>query len=524
MAGEFAVRMKGITKIFNGVKANDSIDFNLREGSIHGLLGENGAGKTTLMNILYGLYKQEEGTIDVYGKEETISSPVDAIALGIGMVHQHFMLARPLTVVENVMLGKKSRRGFLLDTKRTAEELRVLSDKYKMGIDPYSRIWQLSVGEQQRVEILTALYMGARVLILDEPTAVLTPQETEVFFETLRQMRDDGKSIILITHKLEEIISIVDEVTVLRDGKLIGSRLVDEKVTKDDLSRMMVGRDVLFDFPEIEKEPGGVRLRVDAVSADNDKGLCALNGISLEIREGEILGLAGVDGNGQKELCEVLTGLRRATAGKITVNGEDYTNQQPSFYIGRHVSYIPEDRHAQGLAMTWSLKNNLILKRLDDPAYKSHGLLSEKKINENWEKEQKNFQIKAIDGEQESRMLSGGNQQKVILAREIGSDPDILIANQPTRGLDIGASEYVRSRILEVRNQGTAVLLVSADLEEILQLSDRIAVIYGGQLMGILDRGADLMTIGSMMMGKKIEEAENMSGIFRDELRKEVKA
>ena len=504
----FVVEMKGITKIFNGVKANDAVDFQLKKGSIHGLLGENGAGKTTLMNILYGLYQQEEGKIYVNGKEEDISSPTKAISLGIGMVHQHFMLARPLTVTENVMLGKKSRRGILLDTKETARELKELSDKYRMGIDPDSKIWQLSVGEQQRVEILTAIYMGAEILILDEPTAVLTPQETEVFFETLRQMRDDGKSIILITHKLEEILSIVDEVTVLRDGKMIGRRTRDPSVTKDDLSRMMVGRDVLFQFPPIEKEPGEVKVRMQNLTARNDKDVAALDNFSLDIREGEIIGLAGVDGNGQKELCEVLTGLRSADSGKYLLGDEDVTNKTPSFYIGKNISYIPEDRHTTGLALNWSLKNNLILKSLDKAPFAKRGLLSSKVIDRNWEEHQRAYQIKAINGDESARALSGGNQQKIILARELSNNPQVLIASQPTRGLDIGAAEYVRQQILNARNNGAAVLVISADLEEILQLSDRIAVIYGGKLMGILPRGADTMKIGAMMMGQKQEEAE----------------
>lgn len=505
---QLAVKMQHITKIFGGVKANDDVDFSLRQGSIHGLLGENGAGKTTLMNILYGLYQQEEGTIEINGKEEDISSPIKAISLGIGMVHQHFMLARPLSVVENVMLGKKSRRGILLDTKETAEELRALSDRYRMGIDPYSKIWQLSVGEQQRVEILSAIYLGAQILILDEPTAVLTPQETELFFDTLREMRKDGKSIILITHKLEEIISIVDEVTVLRGGKCVGSRLVDESVTKDELTRMMVGRDVLFNFPPVTKAPGGVRMSLEGLSAVNDKGVAALKDFSLELHEGEIVGLAGVDGNGQKELCEVMTGLRPSTGGRMLLDGEDISAKDPAFYIKKKVSHIPEDRHATGLAMNWSLKNNLILKELDKAPVARHGLIQKKVVEDIWNTAQGEYQIKAISGEDRARALSGGNQQKVILAREINSAPRVLIANQPTRGLDVGAAEYVRTKILEARNSGTSCLLISADMEELLQLSDRIAVIYGGELMGVLPRGADPMTIGSLMMGKRAEEVE----------------
>ncbi len=501
-----AVKMRGITKVFNGVNANDHVDFDLRKGSIHGLLGENGAGKTTLMNVLYGLYQPEEGTIAINGRTAEISSPTKAIALGIGMVHQHFMLARPLTVVENVMLSRKSRRGIFLDTKETARELRELSDRYRMGIDPYSKIWQLSVGEQQRVEILSAIYLGAEILILDEPTAVLTPQETEIFFDTLREMRDDGKSIILITHKLEEILSIVDEVTVLRLGKLIGAKAVDETITKDDLTRMMVGREVLFHFPPLTRDPGDIRFRLDGISAMNDKGLVALKDFSLELREGEIVGLAGVDGNGQKELCEVMTGLRPSVAGKMTLDGEDVTNHEPAFYIQKRISHIPEDRHATGLALNWSLKNNLILKSFARPPINRNHLVQTKKVEENWLQAEKDYQILAIDGDEQVRCLSGGNQQKVILARELNCEPSVLIANQPTRGLDVGAAEYVRTRIINARNRGCACFVVSADLEEILQLSDRIAVIYGGRLMGILPRGSDPLEIGALMMGKGLEE------------------
>ncbi len=501
---QFAVHMHQITKEFAGVKANDAVDFRLRKSSIHGLLGENGAGKTTLMNVLYGLYQQDGGYIEINGKREEITSPLKAISLGIGMVHQHFMLARPMSVVENVMLGKPSRRGILLDTERVAGELKELSDRYGMNIDPYSKIWQLSVGEQQRVEILSAIYMGAEILILDEPTAVLTPQETEAFFKTLRGMRDDGKSIILITHKLEEIISIVDEVTVLRSGRMVGNKPVDEHVTKDELTRMMVGRDVLFHFPAVTKAPGDVRLKLEQLSAKNDKGILALKDFSLELREGEIVGLAGVDGNGQKELCEVMTGLRSSTGGQMLLDGEDATNRSPAFYIDKRISHIPEDRHTTGLAMNWSLRKNLILKSIGKPSVTKRHLISEKVVEMIWRRAQSDYQIKASGGEEKARALSGGNQQKVILARELALEPRVLIANQPTRGLDVGAAEAVRARIIEARNSGTACLVVSADLEEILQLSDRIAVIYGGELMGILPRGADPLEIGSLMMGKRL--------------------
>ena len=500
-----AVDMRNITKIFGGVKANDSVNFCLRSGSIHGLLGENGAGKTTLMNILYGLYRQEEGEILIRGKKEEISSPIKAISLGIGMVHQHFMLARSLTVVENVMLGRKSRKGILLDTKETADELLALAGRYKMKVDPYAKVWQLSVGEQQRVEILTAIYQGADILILDEPTAVLTPQETEVLFETLRHMKEDGKSIILITHKLEEIISIVDEVTVLRDGKLIGSRMAGPDMTKEELTRMMVGRDVLFDFAKPEREPGAVKLAIEGICARNDKDYPALTDFSLDIRQGEIVGLAGVDGNGQRELCEVITGLREADKGALKMDGEDMTNRPPVFYIRKGLAHIPEDRHTTGLALKWSLKRNLVIKAFGREPFSRRGFISQKTIDAFWEKARAEYQIKAASGDEQARSLSGGNQQKVILARELAEHPHVVVANQPTRGLDIGASEYVRQKLLDARNEGCAVLLISADLEEILQLSDRIAVIYDGRLMGVLPRGASVDEIGSLMMGKQKE-------------------
>lgn len=504
----FPVEMKAITKIFNNKKANDQVDFRLRAGSIHGLLGENGAGKTTLMNVLYGLYQQEEGSIYIHGEKQDISSPTKAISLGIGMVHQHFMLARPLSVVENIMLGRKSRRGFLLDTKEVAKELSELSEKYKLKIDPYAKIWQLSVGEQQRVEILSTIYQGADILILDEPTAVLTPQEAEMLFNILREMKENGKSIILITHKLEEIISVVDEVTVLRDGKLIGSKVISKDTTKEELTRMMVGRDVLFDFNQELKETGKVKLKLDGICARNNKGLPALKDFSLEIKEGEILGLAGVDGNGQKELSEVLTGIRKADKGKLVLDGADIINKVPEFYINKGVAHIPEDRHSMGLALGWNIKNNLIIKEFARAPFSKRFLLNKKEIKKYAEKAMDEYQIKANSSDDIVKNLSGGNQQKVILARELSGKPNLLIANQPTRGIDIGASEYLRHQLLEARNQGTAILLISADLEEILQLSDRIAVIYDGQVMGVLPRGSKIELIGELMMGKKQEVTE----------------
>lgn len=504
---EYSVEMLGITKKFKKNIANDNVDFRLRKGSIHGLLGENGAGKTTLMNVLYGLYKPEEGVVKINGKEEVIDSPTKAMSLGIGMVHQHFMLVRNFSVLENVMLGTKSRRGPLLDKKRIAAELTAVSKKYKLEVDIDAKIWQLSVGEQQRVEILSAVYQGAEILILDEPTAVLTPQESEELFDILRIMRDNGKSIILITHKLDEILSIVDEVTVLRDGKFVGNLMMSNEVTKETLTQMMVGREILFEFMNEELKPSGeTLLSLCGICANNNKDVPALKNLNLEIKSGEILGLAGVDGNGQKELAEVMTGLRKCTAGEILFEGENIANLKPAKYIEKKIAHIPEDRLVTGVAGDLSIKNNLIIKNYNSKKFAKRWIINYVKVNNHAMDVMQEFKIKATSRNELVKDLSGGNQQKVVLARELHGKPKVLIASHPTRGLDIGASEYVRGELLHQRNKGVGVLLVSADLEEILQLSDRIAVIYDGQIMGILPRGADVHEIGKLMLGSKLEE------------------
>ncbi len=498
-----AVEMKGITKIFFSKKANDNVDFKLKKGSIHGLLGENGAGKTTLMNILYGLYNQEFGDILIDGKREEINTPNKAISLGIGMVHQHFMLARPLSVAENIMLGHKSSKGIFLDTKLVEKKLSELSLKYGLKVDPAAKIWQLSVGQQQRVEILSTIYQGAKVLILDEPTAVLTPQEVDALFVILRNMKNEGKSIILITHKLEEILSVVDEVTVLRNGKLAGSLEVTKDVTKEELTSMMVGREVLFNFKKGESSIGNVVMEAKNIYAESDKGVDALKDFSLDLRQGEIIGLAGVDGNGQKELAEVLTGLRKLKAGSLLLNGTEMKDKATAYFIDKKIAHIPEDRHYTGLAMGFSIEKNLIIKNYFKKPFTKSILLDYKNIKEHAKKAIEHYQVKCNSTLDIVKDLSGGNQQKVILARELEDNPRVLVAAHPTRGLDIGATEYVRERIMEARNNGTAVLLISADLEEILQLSDRIAVIYDGKLMGVLPKGSSTKDIGLLMMGQK---------------------
>lgn len=505
---EIAVEMHNVTKVFKGVIANDDVYFQLKKASIHGLLGENGAGKTTLMNVLFGLYQPENGIITVNGKQVLIDSPSKAMSLGIGMVHQHFMLCRPMTVVENIMLGLPSKRWPFLDTVKVERELVELSQRYNLKVDPKARVWQLSVGEQQRVEILSALYRGTEILILDEPTAVLTPQEANHLFEVLRIMRRDGKSIILISHKLEEILAIADEVTVLRDGRLVGQAQVTPETTKRDLTNMMVGRDVLFKFDHQDSDLGKTMLVAEEIKAKNDKGLIALNNLSFSLRAGEVLGIAGVDGNGQKELCEVLTGLRPLISGKVTLSGKDLTGGDPKEFIKMGIAHIPEDRHKTGLAMNFPLNKNFILKEFDSPRFSRWGFLYFKVIRENAEQLMAEYKVKAKEQGVKAKDLSGGNQQKVILAREISSRPEVIIANQPTRGLDIGATEYVRQKLLEEKSKGVGVLLISADLEEIRQLSDRIAVIYEGRIMGVLDKSASIEQIGLLMAGVEPERVE----------------
>jgi simple sugar transport system ATP-binding protein len=497
------VTLKNITKIFGTNVANENVTLNLKKGSIHGLLGENGAGKTTLMNVLYGLYKPTAGQILVNGEKVEIDNPSKALELGIGMVHQHFMLVKNFTVVENIVLGPETQKLNMLDLDSATKKIEDLCQKYKIKIDPTAKISQLSVGEQQRVEILSAIYSGADILILDEPTAVLTPQEVKELFQILRLMRDSGKSVIFITHKLEEILEIGDEISVLRDGKLVDT-IKAKETTKQQLTNMMVGREVLFQFSKAEVKSDRAILKTEDLQANNDKGLPALQGINLKINNYEILGIAGVDGNGQKELCEVLTGIRPATKGSIWVADQSMTGNNPKEFIQSGVAHIPEDRHKTGLVMNLSVMKNCILKEFDTGKFSKGGFLNFKAIKETAEQVVADYKVKTSSIDAKVRELSGGNQQKIILGREINCTPKVLIANQPTRGLDIGATEYVRQRLINQKEQGVAVLLISADLEELIQISDRIAVMYEGKIMGILGRDEiDIETIGLMMAGVK---------------------
>ncbi|MBN2502447.1 MAG: ABC transporter ATP-binding protein [Anaerolineales bacterium] len=495
------LEMLNITKRFPGVIANRNVSFDVRAGEVHALLGENGAGKSTLMKILYGLYQPDEGKIKLDGKEVTIHSPVDSIDLGIGMIHQHFMLVETLTVAENVALGLPSSRGILTDLDKVSERILELAEIYGLQVDPEAYIWQLAVGQQQRVEIIKALYRGAALLILDEPTAVLTPQEVDEFFVTMRQMIDDGHALIFISHKLHEVIEISHRVSVLRDGHMIGT-VPTESATKSTLAEMMVGREVGIKKDRVQTDTTEKRLVLDKVSALSNRGTPALTDISLEVCSGEILGVAGVSGNGQRELAEVITGLRPVTGGRILLEDEDVTGFTPKQLMNRSLSYIPEERMKDGMIKEFSVAENLILREHDQEPFSTNGFLNLKTISNHSSELIRNYNVKTPSQETMAKNLSGGNIQKLVLAREISRKPLILIAAQPTRGLDIGATEYVHLRLLEQREEGTATVLISEDLDEIMALSDRIAVLFEGKVMGILDHEeATREKLGLLMAG-----------------------
>lgn len=500
--GDVIVEMRGITKRFPGVVANYRINFSLKKGEIHALLGENGAGKTTLMRVLYGIYTPDEGEIYVCGHKAKIKSPKDAISMGIFMVHQHFTLVSRFTVLENVILGLKSPKGIFLDLNTAKKRLIEISEKFGLEIDPDTEIHHLSAGEQQRVEILKALYRGAEVLILDEPTSFLTPQETKILFKNLRKMSQAGLSIIFITHKLPEVMAVSDRVTVLRKGKLVATMLTRE-TNEVDLARKMVGREVLFRLEKKPITPGEVILEVQDVTAYGDRGEIAIKNISLSLRSGEILGIAGVAGNGQRELAEVLSGMRKVITGKIIVNGKDLTNKPPKVFIKEGVCYIPEDWRV-GCIPDFTVSYNSILKCYDVPPFCRKIMMNEKEADKFADKMIREYEIVAPSVKVKARYLSGGNIQRLILAREVCMHPRILIASQPTKGLDVGYTEFVRRKLLELRERMIGILLISEDLDEIMQLSDRIAVMYRGEIMGIVDaKEATIDDIGLMMMGVK---------------------
>jgi len=505
--------MKGITKRFPGVIANDHIDFDIKAGEIHAILGENGAGKTTLMNVLYGLYQPDEGEIRVRGKKVTLESPKDAIDLGIGMVHQHFMIVPSLTVTENIVLGLKSSREPLLDMDRAERKIVELSKKYGLKVDPKAKIWQLSVGEQQRVEIIKALYRHAQILVLDEPTSVLTPPEVKEFMRVLKRMARDGLAIIpFITHKLPEVMAVSNRVTVLRAGKVV-ARLKTKRTKERDLVKKMVGREVLFRVKKHRVEKGKMALEVKRLRALSDRGLPALKDVSFSVREGEILGIAGVAGNGQRELEEVITGLRKATKGKVIIRGKDMTNRAPKEFIDWGVGHIPEDRLERGLVMDFSVAENLVLETHSKqpfihkwflPFEKRRWFLNYDEIKKHAKKLIKDYDVITPSVDIPTRHLSGGNLQRLILARELSRKPKVLIAAQPTRGLDVSSARFIREKLFEQVKEGTAILLVSEDLDETMMMSDRIAVMYEGEVVGLMPAArAKREEIGLMMAGVK---------------------
>lgn len=495
------IEMHGIVKRFPGVLANDRIDFDVKTGEIHALLGENGAGKSTLMKILYGLYRPDEGQIMLNNQEVSIHSPTDAIQLGIGMIHQHFMLVPTLTVAENVALGLPSTRGLITDIDRVSKRILELAEIYGLQVDPDAYIWELAVGQQQRVEIIKALYRGAALLILDEPTAVLTPQEVKELFVTLRQMARDGHALIFISHKLHEVLDITNRITVLRDGRVVGS-VPTREATKESLAQMMVGREIgmKFDRPSLERSQ--VDLALKDLWANSDRGTIALQGVSLEVHGGEILGLAGVSGNGQRELAEVIAGLREATSGQVLLGPNNVTNLPSGSLLDRGLSYVPEERMRDGVIKEFSVAENLVLREHNQYPYASLGFFNFNTIASHSTELIQRFNVKTPSQETQAKSLSGGNIQKLILARELSRQPRVLVASQPTRGLDVGATLDVHTLLLEQRSKGTATLLISEDLDEILALSDRIAVIYEGKIMGVVERDqANAEDLGLMMAG-----------------------
>jgi ABC-type uncharacterized transport system ATPase subunit len=496
------LEMRGIVKRFPGVLANDHVDFEVRAGEIHALLGENGAGKSTLMKILFGLYQPDEGEICINGQPIRIDQPASAIEHGIGMVHQHFMLVPSFTVAENVALGLPSSRGMLLDLDHVSARVRGLAEQYRLRVDPDEMVWQLAVGEQQRVEIIKALYREADILILDEPTAVLTPQEVDELFVVLRQLVAQGKAIVFISHKLHEVLAISDRVTVLRDGRVVET-LPTAETDRPELARLMVGREVLL---RVEHSPvafGEPRLSVENLHAGSDKeGVPALRGVSLEVRSGEIMGLAGVSGNGQRELAEAIAGLREVTGGHITIDRVDVTGWSPTALLEHGLSYIPEGRMRDGAIRDFTCAENLILRDLSERPYSDGLFLNLRQIATHTDELIESFDVKTPSRETPLKNLSGGNIQKLILARELSRKPHVLIAAQPTRGVDIGATEYIHQQLIAQREAGVATLLISEDLDEIQNLSDRIAVIYEGEIMGIVERGqATAGELGLMMAG-----------------------
>ena len=495
--------MQDITKTFPGVLANDHVTIECNKGEVLGLLGENGAGKTTLMNILYGLYPPDEGQVFIDGKEVSIHSPSEAIENGIGMVHQHFKLVDTLTVIENVILGMPTNKA-VLDLAPAREKFKKLCDEYELFVDPDTEVWKLPVGQQQWVEILKALYRDCKVLVLDEPTAVLTPSESDQLARAIRRITDQGRSVVFISHKLREVMEVTDKVTVIRDGAVVGT-IATKDASQIKLAEMMVGRPITIERRERPAMPDGeVILDMQGVNATDDRGVHALKDFSLQVRAGEIVGMAGVDGNGQRELAECISGLRKPTSGTITIKGKPVTGviSDPSF-----MGFIPEDRHKTGLVLDFSVAENLVIKEYMNAPYTKNGILQYKEIKRHADEMISKYNVKTPNCDVKAKTLSGGNQQKVVIAREMDPEPVFDMAAHPTRGLDLGAVTNVHDILLNERNRGAAVLFISAELQEIMAVADRIIVLYSGQIMGDLDgETADQNVIGQMMLGQKAED------------------
>ncbi len=498
--GELVLDLKGITKRYPGVVASDGVSFDLRHGEVHALLGENGAGKSTLMNVLYGLTTPDEGEIRVKGRMVQIHSPSDAIALGVGMVHQHFMLIPVMTVAENIVLAVEPTQRLLFDRAEASARVTAISDRYGLTVDPDALVQDVTVGMQQRVEILKALYRGADILILDEPTAVLTPQEAAELEEILRSLTSQGTSVIFITHKLNEVLEIADRVTVLRRGRHIATQPT-AGATEASLATLMVGREVVFRIDKAPAKPGRPRLEVEDLVVHDDRGLEAVRGLSLQVGAGEIVGVAGVDGNGQAELIDAITGLRRPTSGRISADGREITGATPRAVLDAGVGHIPTDRQHRGLVMDFSLAENIALHDFDKPPSARHGWMYPRRVEAAAAPVLEEFDVRGGGPKTRASSLSGGNQQKVIIAREVSRDPAVLVASQPTRGIDVGAIEYVHRRLLAERDEGRAILLVSLELEEVLSLSDRILVIYEGRIVAEFPPGVGREELGAAMLG-----------------------
>lgn len=504
---EYVIEMLNIRKEFSGFVANDNITLQLKKGEIHALLGENGAGKSTLMNVLFGLYQPEAGEIKVKGESVNITDPNVANDLGIGMVHQHFMLVDTFTVTENIILGKETSKGGVIDIKTAEEEVRKISERYGLAVDPQAKISDISVGMQQRVEILKTLYRGAEILIFDEPTAVLTPQEIKELIQILKTLINEGKSIILITHKLKEIMEVCDRVTVIRKGKGIGTVNVSE-TNPTELASLMVGREVTFKTEKTEAQPTSDVLLINDLVVKDSRGVEAVRGLNLNVRAGEIVGIAGVDGNGQSELIEAITGLRKADKGSIKLNNKEILNLPPRKITESGLAHIPQDRHKHGLVLNYSVGENMVLQTYYQKPYSRSGIMNFKQIYDKARALISEFDVRTPSEFTPARALSGGNQQKAIIGREVDRDPDILIAAQPTRGLDVGAIEFIHQRLIDQRDNGKAVLLISFELEEIMNVSDRIAVIYEGEIVAVVDpKETTEQELGLLMAGSKRQEA-----------------